>query len=47
MGGGDDDGATMVEYGFLLTGIAIVAAVAVNAFGQRVLALFLQLQGMI
>jgi Flp pilus assembly pilin Flp len=31
----------MAEYGLLLAGIAAIAAIAVNDFGQRVLALFL------
>jgi Flp pilus assembly pilin Flp len=33
-------GATMVEYGLLLVGIAVAATLAVNLFGGRVLALF-------
>jgi Flp pilus assembly pilin Flp len=35
-----EEGATMAEYGLLLVGIAVFATLAVNGFGQRVLALF-------
>ena len=35
-----DDGATMVEYGFMVSLIAIAALIAVSAFGQGVLSLF-------
>jgi Flp pilus assembly pilin Flp len=35
-----EDGATMVEYGFVLVGIAVTCTMAVNLFGDRVLALF-------
>lgn len=36
----DEDGASMVEYGFLLAGIAIVVALALPVFADEVKALF-------
>lgn len=37
---GDQTGATMLEYGFVITGIAAVVGVAAAALGQRVLPMF-------
>lgn len=36
----DDEGATMLEYGLLITLIAVVVAVAAALFGTQVAALF-------
>lgn len=36
----DEDGATMVEYGLMVVGIAVVVGVAAAALGGRVVALF-------
>jgi len=36
----DERGAAMVEYALLLSGVAAVVVVAVNTFGERLLAAF-------
>ena len=36
----DDEGATMIEYGFMIVGIAAVVGVAAAALGQRVVPIF-------
>lgn len=38
--GGKDKGATMIEYGLMVVGIAVVVGVAAAALGGRVVALF-------
>jgi pilus assembly protein Flp/PilA len=36
----DEEGATMVEYGLLVVGIAVIVGVAALALGGRIAALF-------
>jgi len=35
-----ETGATMIEYGFMITGIAAVVGVAAAALGQRIVPMF-------
>lgn len=39
-----EDGATMVEYGFILLGIAIAVMAAAVLLGERIAALYTQAQ---